>query len=417
MKRSLVSCALILLVAALLGWRETQALSRKQKANARLVTEAEAIPNADAPAPKAPPIPINRSDRRQAELAMQVEVKALARDYFALFRDYDGNSGGQSSEEFAQQKANIKSRLEALDPSSIRQFMGECYSSPDLNLRIERDINFYVRTVFISKYPLEMATMMSNSPELFGINEKATSEGYVQDPFQHLVYYYSYEKKDLQLVFQCLTEASPAFQSKYIGGTLDHYADSPPKRAELLVAMRDFASTPEQVELVNSKLSALVFGRSEAKPTFIEVSDWIGSANLSGDELVAATRDMQDRVRVGETGQWLDWLAKVGIPDKLSKERAFQLVSKWTEKDYQAAGKWLNSAPESAAKSAAVSAYAAKAYPYDPEGAIQWIQTLPQGPDRTKALQTIYLGMQEGRGSKYDREVVEAFARKHGLRD
>jgi hypothetical protein len=181
--------------------------------------------------------------------------------------------------------------------------------------------------------------------------------------------------------------------------------------------MRYFASTPEQKELVKGQLSELVFGRPDAKGSFIELSDWIGSANLSSEELVSATKDMHLKVRVGETGQWLDWLAQVEMPDALSKERAFQLAAEWTEKDYLGAGQWLSSAPDSPEKFAAVSAYAAKAHPYDPEGAMQWLQTLPQGPDRSKALQTIYRGMQENDVFDYDREVAEAFAREHGLQE
>ena len=46
---------------------------------------------------------------------------------------------------------------------------------------------------------------------------------------------------------------------------------------------------------------------------------------------------------------------------------------------------------------------------------MQWIQTLPQGPERTKALQMIYQGMQK-KGS-LDTSVAESFAREHGLRE
>jgi hypothetical protein len=403
MKRSLIICALIFIVAALLGWREKQQLSREKEANAKLLTEVAAIPSDDAQTPK-------DMERRKEGLAMKDRVKALARDYFALLRNYGENPSGESGDEFTKLQANIKSRLEELDPSAIKQFMDECHNNPDLNLRIKRDINSYVRTVFISKYPFEMARMMSRSPELFGIDGKAMPEGYVQDPFQHLVYYYSYEKKDIQLVFQCLAESPPEFQSKYISGALEFYTESPPQRTELLEEMRAFASTPKQVELVNGMMSELVFRRSDAKPTFNEVSDWLGAANLSSDELVGATKDMQKKVRVGETGQWLDWLAKNDMPDEISKERAFELATRWAEKDYQAAGTWLNSAPDSPEKSAAASAYAAKAYPYDPENAMKWIQTLPQGPDRTKALQTIYQGMPKGSAE------AKAFASENGLR-
>jgi hypothetical protein len=179
--------------------------------------------------------------------------------------------------------------------------------------------------------------------------------------------------------------------------------------------MREFATTPEQVALVNNTLSQLAFGPDHAKLAFREVSDWLDSANLSGEELVGATKDMQNKVRVGETGQWLDWFANAEMPDDLAKERAFQLAAEWTEKDYLATGKWLNTAPDTPEKSAVASAFAAKVHPYDPGVAMQWIQTLPQGPDRTRALQNIYQGMQKNENSVYAREAVDAFAREHGL--
>ena len=46
---------------------------------------------------------------------------------------------------------------------------------------------------------------------------------------------------------------------------------------------------------------------------------------------------------------------------------------------------------------------------------MKWIRTLPQGPDRTKALQTIYQGLQKYENHEYDGEAVDAFAREHGL--
>ena len=402
MKCSLIICAAILFIAALLGWRESRQLSSSREINARLLKEATAKLGSDNQSS-------NAMERGNEYLAMRERVKTIGLDYFQLFRDYGENATGESGDEFTKRQAGIKSRLEELDPAAIRQFMDECYSNSELNLRIKRDLNGYVRTVFIAKYPIEMARMMSKSPELFGIDGKTAPEGYIQDPFKHLVYYFSWEKKDIQTVFQCLAEAPPEFQSKYISGAVEFYAYSAPKRTELLEEMRGFASTPEQVELVKGQLSELVFGRGGAKATFVEVSDWLGSANLSGDELAAATKDIEKKVRVGETGRWLDWLAKSELPDDVAKERAFELATAWTEKDYLAAGKWLNSAPAGPEKSAVASAYAAKVYPYDPEGAMQWIQTLPEGSDRSKALETIYENMPE------DSDAAKAFASEYGL--
>jgi hypothetical protein len=214
MKRSLIICAAIFFIAALLGWRESRQLSSRREINARLVKEATAKLGSDTQSP-------NVMEQRKEFLAMRERVKTIGLDYFALFRDYGENATGESGEEFTKRQAEIKSRLEELDPAAIRQFMDECYGNPELNLRIKRDLNGYVRTVFIAKYPVEMARMMSKSPELFGIDGKSASEGYIQDPFQHLVYYFSWEKKDIQTVFQCLAEAPPEFQSKYIRGALE----------------------------------------------------------------------------------------------------------------------------------------------------------------------------------------------------
>jgi hypothetical protein len=403
MKISLIICALIFIIAALMGWREDQQISRKKEINAKLVTEAATLPVGDARMSKSAP---NRLDLRKEDLAMKKKVKALASDYFALLR----NDGGASAEELATLRENIKSRLEELDPSAIREFMGEFNSDLDVNSGMKSDVNEYVMNVFIKKYPLEMARMMSKAPELFSISNQSMPERVIYDPFKFLVYYYCWREKDLPLVFECLAEASPEFQSKYISETLENYADTPLRRAELFEEMRAFASTPEQVELVQGQFSDLLFGRPDAKVTFIEVSDLLKSANLSSDELAAATKDMEKKVRVGETGQWLDWLAKSEVPDEVSRERAFELADRWTEKDYLAVGKWLNSSPDSPEKSAVAGAYAAKVYPYDPEGAMKWIQTLPQGPDRTKALETIYQNMPG------ESDAAKAFASEYGLR-
>ena len=272
MKRSLTICALIFIVAALVGWREDRQISRKKEINAKLVKEAATLPVGDARKSKSAS---NRSERRKENLAMKERVKTLASDYFALLR----NDAGASPEELANLRENIKSRLEELDPSAIREFMDEFNSNPGVNSGMKSDVNEYVMNVFIMKYPLEMARMMSTSPELFSIGNQSMPERVIYDPFKYLVYYYSWIKKDLPLVFQCLAEASPEFQSKYISETLEHYADTPLRRAELFEEMRAFASTPEQLELVRGQFSDLLFGRPDAKVTYVEVADLLQSAN------------------------------------------------------------------------------------------------------------------------------------------
>ena len=201
---------------------------------------------------------------------MKEKVKTLGRDFFALYREAPENPAAAFSEERLRMEAELKARLGDLDPAGIRLFMEECINNPDLTVQIRQSLNNYVQKVFIQKYPIETARMMSQSPEMFGIGDSR-----IYDPFAYLVYYYSGENPDLPTVFQCLSEAPPEFQSKYIGQATKYAADSPSRRAELLEEMRSFATTPERKELVNGQLSELAFGRPDAKGSFIELSDWI----------------------------------------------------------------------------------------------------------------------------------------------
>ncbi len=409
MKRSLILCSLIMIVAALLGWRENRQLSSEQEANAELVKEAAAIRGEDAQSRQSPALREGRKDRRNEDLARKAAAKALVNDYFALYRDYEANPNGKSSEEFEEMKAAVQNRIYALGPMGFEDFIAGFSNNPDLTPRMKRAIQSMAIDFFNRKYPLEMAAILSRSPEMFKTKPDPTYQENTRDPFFNLIFHCRNELKDTRLALQCIAAAEPEYQEKYISAVIMDACNSQ-ERDRLLEEMREFATTPEQVALVSNTLSQLAFGPDYAKLTFKEVSDWLGSANLSGEELVGATRDMQNKVRVGETGQWLDWLAKSGVPHEVSKERAFELASAWTEADYLAAGKWLNSAPDSPEKSAVASAFAAKAYPYDPEGAMKWIQTLPQGADRTKALETIYQGMPK------DSDAANAFARDFGLR-
>ena len=77
-------------------------------------------------------------ERRKEDLAMKEKVKALTRDFFALYRDYGENPGAEFAEEYAKLQADLKSRLEELDPAGIKQFMDECNNNPDMNLRIKQ---------------------------------------------------------------------------------------------------------------------------------------------------------------------------------------------------------------------------------------------------------------------------------------
>lgn len=337
MKRSLFICSLIIIGAGLFAWREKQQLSREQEANARLVKEAADIPSEDATPRQSPPVRKTRTDRSNDDPARQAVIQSIANDFFDLYRDYEANPNGKSSEEFEKLKAEVQGRIYALGPAGFEDFIAGFSNNPDLSPRMKRAIQSMAIDFFNKRYPLEMAAILSKSPEMFKTKPDPTYQENARDPFFQLIFHCRNELKDTRLALQCLAAAEPEYQEKYISTVITD-ANNAQERDRLLAEMREFATTPEQVALVNNTLSQLAFGPDYAKLTFKEVSDWIGSANLSGEELVGATKDMQNKVQVGETAQWLDWLAKSDVPDEVSKDRAFQLASAWTEKDYQAVG-------------------------------------------------------------------------------
>jgi hypothetical protein len=180
-----------------------------------------------------------------------------------------------------------------------------------------------------------------------------------------------------------------------------------------LAALRQFAAAQQNPQVLKDGISEIAFGGVNNKRGFGEASKWLASGQLSAEELESATRNMEHRVKTDETARWLEWLGDSGLPEEAVKDRAYNLSAEWTEKDYKAAAKWLATAPDSPGKSAAVGAFAAKVHPYQPQIAMQWLEILPQGSDRNKALEAIHRGMREN--TNYDKEAVDAFAREHGF--
>jgi hypothetical protein len=158
MIRSLIISALILIAAALLAWREKQQLSVEKETNETILRQIANDPSID------PQSPIN-IERRKAQRAKQEKVKTITCDFFALYGIAPDDPAAVSGEERLRIEAELKSRLEALDPSEIRLFMEECNKNPDLNAQIRQSLDSFVQRVFIVNYPLEMTRMMTQSPK------------------------------------------------------------------------------------------------------------------------------------------------------------------------------------------------------------------------------------------------------------
>ena len=157
-------------------------------------------------------------------------------------------------------------------------------------------------------------------------------------------------------------------------------------RTATLAALRDYlANRPKdqgQSDLIGRFTSGI------ASEGFAPASQWFAGANFTPAELETVADSLSYSIKPDETSQWIDW-----IGEKLPVEKAAgpisNIVSRWTERDYQAAGKWLASTPASPTKNAAIRSYAQTVSALDPATATQWAMTLPPGPDRDATLKHI----------------------------
>jgi hypothetical protein len=192
-------------------------------------------------------------------------------------------------------------------------------------------------------------------------------------------------KLALKLISEFQIEDAPAALSQIASA-----ATTPNERTATLTALRDYlAALPdEEARKAATECSLRGFTTGLAQEGFATASQWITSANLTPTELESITEGLSHSIKNEETGQWIDWVSQK-LPAKASDSRIGELVSGWTQRDYQAAGKWLASTPASPTKNTAIRSYAETVSQHDPATATQWAMTLPPGPDRDATLKHI----------------------------
>lgn len=112
-----------------------------------------------------------------------------------------------------------------------------------------------------------------------------------------------------------------------------------------------------------------------AKDGFEAGSKWLVSVDPSQDEMIKILDDMgiglANSRRFDDAGPWMEWIAET-LPAGTRDEPIIDMMKWWTDSDYEAAGKWLASAPEGPARIAAIRGYAQTVFNHDPETAMQW---------------------------------------------
>jgi hypothetical protein len=188
-------------------------------------------------------------------------------------------------------------------------------------------------------------------------------------------------------------------------------AQNDDERNATLAALRKYSEKNKEDKELSSTADRMVgyFSWGFNETGLKGAKEWIDGANLTPKELGAFCDELSRNYRGDENAQWIEWMG-AALPPDLGRSPIMDMISRWTDRDPEAAGNWLRAAPDGPTKNAAIRSYALTVFKQDPEAAMRWINTLPPGQDRYYTLKTIYMYW-----PKDDPAGKEAFAKEHGI--
>jgi hypothetical protein len=436
MKISIAASILILLVAALFGVPNHQRLVSIRESHAKLVATAAQLGIAVKANTPEEALRVTKRTRDSQE----VDAKAFLADWAAFSREMKviQEKGDAPDEALQKRSLEIIERMESLDAAQMKLVIAEACAAKDLDDETRQNIiGFFIMTLS-DNHPQAALDLSTESSDLFSGNalgdhlmlsllakwakdDPQTSVEWVKKnsaKFPNLItadakhgLISGVAAQDPKLAFRLIGELGITDTSQSVGAII-FVSKTPEERMATLNALREHLATlPDggvRAEIsknaVRGLASITVGGGFEAS------TRWIADANLTASELESFAGGLNGSIRTNEAGKWIEWLGDTLPRDKADKNIS-NLVRHWAQKDYQAAGQWLVSAPAGPAKDAAIQSYSSTISEYEPTIAAQWAVTLPPGTGRDETLKSIYRNW-----PKEDATAREAFKQEHGIK-
>jgi hypothetical protein len=435
MKWSIGVSFLILAIGISTGLVHQKRLSKLRKDQVQLVAQAEKLGLSIDLTASSGDLRITKRQREDRENQAQALTADLAD--FAKQMELRNTGGGADEEAFQKRGMEIMSTLMDLDASQIKVLITGLRDDKSLSGGMRSEMIGLTLMMLGEKNPAAALELLMKSSELPAGNPvtrqivaSALGHWSNQDPAAALEWLRKNadERPDLtddemkQCIIGGAARNDPKLAFKLIGETnLDDKAaavqtlveagKTPEQRTAILDALRDHLATlpdaTEREDLLNESLESM--GRNIAEEGFDAVQSWISKSKLSPEESARFAAGLSYFNTKQDTGRWIDWMAD-NLPKEQLRENVDNLIGQWTQQDYQAAGKWLAAASDGPAKNASVSAYAMIVAEYEPQTAVQWALTLPEGQERQATFESIYQNW-----PKNDAAAAAAFAREHGI--
>lgn len=438
MRASIVLTFIILAIGATLRWQDHQRLEVIRTEHDKLVAMAAGAGITLGEGDSGHGIRVTKREREDREAI----ARLAASDLIAFAREMEAmeESGKGKDENMQKRILEMMDRMMALDSSQLKILIAEVRANRDLKDDMRRGIIGFSIMTLANDHPQAALTLFTEASEDFkddGMGKHVISTSLAKwakdDPMAALAWVRENGKRFPDLVnddakkgmISGAAASDPGLAFSLIGelgfkdasGAIDKIvgaARTPDERTATLAALRDHlaASTdPESIpDISGGAIRELT--RSAAEDGFEAGSKWIEEAGFSNDEL-SQIGGFSHTIKSDETGKWVEWMGK-NLPAGKSDDSIRDMVSNWTRNDYQAAGKWLATTPEGAARNASVRAYAETVAKYDPETAAQWAMTLPAGADRELTIKSIYQDWP--RKDDASKAARDAFGKAHGIK-
>lgn len=439
MRTSLVITLLILLGAALAGWRQQRTLTLLRAEHEQLVAEAAAlgIPAgaADAEAQSASAAAAARRQRA----ARDEEAAQFAREAVAFARDLKAlqERGAEMDDADRKRIFDLLDRMLGMDSAQLKVVIEAIRVDPGLDDEMRRNLLGFAITMLANDHPQAALALFDESRDMLGDSNirrhlipNCLSQWAAKDPLAALEWLRRHGQGDPELMTEEVRRGliggtarqDPALAFRLIGELevgdaaaacrdIAGAARSAAERTAVLAALRaQLAAAPdpdkarEQRNAVLGSLAPRVAGEG-----FAPATAWLQEAALDEQETTAFVSGLSHWQTRNDTGRWIDWLGGA-LPAGAADAKVSELVSQWTHADYQAAGEWLNQTAAGPVKSAATKAYAQTVAPYDGATAARWALSMPAGPGRDEVLRNVHAAWAEK-----DPAAAAAFAREHGI--
>lgn len=435
MKFSLAFSVLILTAAAGLGWRDHQRLVAVRDQHSKLVVEAANLGFLIDPKNPSGTVRLTKHERENQTVAAHITAAGLiafAREMEAMQAD-----GRQPGDAMQKRILDFIDQMMSLDPAQLKMVIAEFRASPDLKDETRQGLISFAIMTLANTHPQAALAIFTESSELFkntSLVSNALSKWAKDDPTAALDWVRKNTEKfpdlvdedakrgiisgaaqqDPKLAFQLIGELGLKDVQSSVSKIV-HAAKTPEERTATLSALREYAATiPDKTARTQATESGIAgFAQSVQNEGFDSATHWLETAKLSPAELSGYVSGLNSNFEVKDAGRWIEWIGEKLPPDK-SRQQITELVRDWVTRDFQAAGTWLATCPESSAKNLSIQSYAETISPYDPESAAQWAKTLPAGKDRNETLRAIYDNWPQN--DPASKAAAAAFAKANGIK-